>query len=96
MSAREAAEFETFRPRLFSLAYRLLGSAKGAAEVGVAIGEVNGQPALYGAAQGRLLGVMVLEVTDGLVSAVRSVANPDKLVHMAARLRTQAPSTVSR
>lgn len=77
---------------------RYLGSwvENGAAEIGVAIGEINGQPALYGVAEGRLLGVMVLEITDGLVSTVRTVVNPDKLVHMNARLRSQGPSTVSR
>lgn len=44
---------------------------------------VNGQPGavLYDAAQ-RVIGVMSLEVADGVVQAVRSVVNPDKLGHL--------------
>ena len=54
---------------------RLGGSAR--------LADVNGQPGvllLDGA--GRLVGVMALEIVDGLVIAVRSVVNPDKLRHI--------------
>jgi RNA polymerase sigma-70 factor (TIGR02957 family) len=44
---------------------------------------VNGQPGavLYDAA-GRVVGVVELDVADGVVQAIRSVANPDKLGHI--------------
>jgi RNA polymerase sigma-70 factor (TIGR02957 family) len=45
--------------------------------------EVNGQPgATMHDPDGRLLGVMALDVADGQVQAVRSVVNPDKLRHL--------------
>jgi hypothetical protein len=44
---------------------------------------VNGQPGavLYDAA-GRVVGVVELDVADGMVQAIRAVANPDKLGHI--------------
>jgi len=45
--------------------------------------DVNGQPgALLHDRAGRLVGVMALEIADGLVVAIRSVVNPDKLRHL--------------
>jgi len=44
-----------------------------------AIAEVNGEPGVLGCAGGRLIGVLVLELADGEVTAVRMVANPDKV-----------------
>jgi Sigma-70, region 4/SnoaL-like domain len=45
--------------------------------------EVNGQPgATVHDAEGRLVGVMALDIADGQVQAVRSVVNPDKLRHL--------------
>ena len=41
--------------------------------------EVNGAPAILGVAGGTLVGVLVLEVSGGEISALRAVANPDKL-----------------
>jgi RNA polymerase sigma-70 factor (ECF subfamily) len=45
--------------------------------------EVNGQPgALFFDREGRLAGVMILEVADGQIQAVSSIVNPDKLQHL--------------
>ena len=44
---------------------------------------VNGQPgAVAYDAQGRVASVFALDIADGLVQAVRSVVNPDKLQHL--------------
>ncbi len=44
---------------------------------------VNGQPgAVAYDAEGRAVGVFALDIADGLVQAVRSVVNPDKLRHL--------------
>jgi RNA polymerase sigma-70 factor (TIGR02957 family) len=44
---------------------------------------VNGQPgAVAYDAQGRVVSVFALDIADGLVQAVRSVVNPDKLQHL--------------
>ena len=45
--------------------------------------EVNGQPgAVYLDREGRLAGVMILDVADGQIQAVSSIVNPDKLRHL--------------
>jgi hypothetical protein len=45
--------------------------------------EVNGQPgAMLLDPEGRLVGVMALDVAEGQVQAVSSVVNPDKLRHL--------------
>ena len=45
--------------------------------------EVNGQPgALYLDADGRPVAVVSLDIADGLVQAVRTITNPDKLRHL--------------
>jgi RNA polymerase sigma-70 factor (TIGR02957 family) len=45
--------------------------------------EVNSQPgATLHDPEGRLLGVMALDIADGQVQAVRSMVNPDKLRHL--------------
>ncbi|TDE00594.1 RNA polymerase sigma-70 factor [Jiangella asiatica] len=52
-------------------------------DVRVQVTEVNGQPgALAIDAQDRLVGVMALDIADGRVQAIHSVANPDKLQHV--------------
>ncbi|MEO9176041.1 MAG: RNA polymerase sigma-70 factor [Gaiellales bacterium] len=52
-------------------------------EVRLQRAEINGQPgALYYAPSGELMYVIVLEVADGLIQAVRSVINPDKIRHL--------------
>jgi hypothetical protein len=49
----------------------------------VAAGELNCQPgALFFYDQDRLINVMVFDVVEGAVAAVRSVINPDKLHHL--------------
>jgi hypothetical protein len=60
-----AGAFEEQRGRLFGLAYRPE--------------EVNGEPALVARAGGAPFGVIVLEIADGRIAAVRAVANPGKL-----------------
>jgi RNA polymerase sigma-70 factor (TIGR02957 family) len=50
--------------------------------------EVNGQPgAMVFDAAGKLLAVVVLDIADGQIQAVRSIANPDKLRHLVAPAR---------
>jgi RNA polymerase sigma-70 factor (TIGR02957 family) len=45
--------------------------------------EVNGQPgALFFDREGRLGGVMILDVADGQIQGVSSIVNPDKLRHL--------------
>jgi RNA polymerase sigma-70 factor (ECF subfamily) len=45
--------------------------------------EINGQPgAVFHDQHGRVLGVMILDVADGQIQSVHSIANPDKLRHL--------------
>jgi RNA polymerase sigma-70 factor (TIGR02957 family) len=45
--------------------------------------QVNGQPgALVSDAAGKLFAVVVLDIADGHIQAVRSIVNPDKLRHL--------------
>jgi RNA polymerase sigma-70 factor (TIGR02957 family) len=45
--------------------------------------EVNGQPgALFLDRDGRLIGVMILDVAEGQIQGVSSIVNPDKLQHL--------------
>ena len=44
--------------------------------------EINGQPGALFREDGTVIGVMSLDVVDGRVAAVNSVANPDKLRHL--------------
>jgi RNA polymerase sigma-70 factor (ECF subfamily) len=59
--------------------------------------EVNGQPGAVLMAGGGVVGVMALDIADGRVQAIRSIANPDKLGHVGevadfvALLRGQTP-----
>lgn len=49
----------------------------------VQIVEVNGFPGAIGlSADGRVLAAMELDILDGQIQAIRSVANPDKLAHL--------------
>jgi RNA polymerase sigma-70 factor (ECF subfamily) len=44
---------------------------------------VNGQPgAAFFDSEGRLTNVISLDIADGLVQAVRSIINPEKLGHL--------------
>jgi RNA polymerase sigma-70 factor (TIGR02957 family) len=45
--------------------------------------EINGGPgALIRDGEERLLGVLALDIADGLITSVRSIVNPDKLAHL--------------
>jgi len=45
--------------------------------------EVNGQPgAMLLDPEGRVFGVMALDIADGQVQGIRSIVNPDKLGHL--------------
>jgi RNA polymerase sigma-70 factor (ECF subfamily) len=47
---------------------------------------VNGDPGVvFYDSQGRPVWVSALEIADGVVIAIRSVLNPDKLTHLASR-----------
>jgi RNA polymerase sigma-70 factor (ECF subfamily) len=43
---------------------------------------VNGQPGVQYLAEGKLVGVMSLDIADGRIQAIRSIVNPDKLNHL--------------
>ena len=54
-----------------------------AAGIGYAPAEINGHPGLLTLdPDGRLLGVLALDIADGRVQTVRSIINPDKLRHL--------------
>jgi RNA polymerase sigma-70 factor (ECF subfamily) len=54
---------------------------------------VNGEPAVVAIADGRVLGVMCLEVTADGIAAVRNQVNPDKLDRATARWKaTEEPA----
>jgi len=55
-----------------------------AAGLRLSLAEVNGQPAVLGWSGETLLGMTVLEISGGQITALRTIANPDKL-HFAAR-----------
>lgn len=54
-------------------------------DVRITVAEVNGAPAVLGWAGERLVGVASLDVAAGRVTAVRFLANPDKLAFLEAR-----------
>jgi RNA polymerase sigma-70 factor, ECF subfamily len=63
----------------------LLGLARQAKAMGVDLrpAEVNGQPgALASDREGRVVGVLCIDVADGRVQTVHSIVNPDKLRHL--------------
>jgi RNA polymerase sigma-70 factor (ECF subfamily) len=52
---------------------------------------INGQPGLeYRDGEGKLIGVMSLDIADGRVQAIRSIVNPEKLRHLGPVADTQA------
>lgn len=64
------------------------------AGVRITLAEVNGEPAVLAWHGGELIGVLVAELADGRVAALRLIANPDKLRFVgeqAARLSRKAP-----
>ena len=63
----------------------LLGLTRRGAAAGIRVRpvEVNGHPGLLAIdPDGRLLGVLALDIADGRVQTVRSIVNPDKLRHL--------------
>jgi RNA polymerase sigma-70 factor (ECF subfamily) len=73
------------------VAKALIGWGRRARELGLVhhAALVNGEPGLvFRSADGRAVWVASLEVYDGVVVAVRSVLNPDKLGHLPADTRT--------
>ena len=63
----------------------LLGLTRRGAAAGIRVrpAEVNGHPGLLAIdPDGRLLGVLALDIADGRVQTVRSIVNPDKLRHL--------------
>jgi len=58
-------------------------------EIELRVVQVNDGPAILGTASGRPIGILTLNVADGVVQALRFVANPDKL----AGLRREAPAS---
>ena len=65
--------------RLFAALGKQLGQLGGT----VRLSGINGQPgAMFLDADGRLISVMALEITDGQVTAVRGVISRDKLRHL--------------
>jgi RNA polymerase sigma-70 factor, ECF subfamily len=56
----------------------------------IRLAEINGDPGLVGFdADGKLIAAQAFEISDGVVRAIRSVVNPEKLVHIS---RTILPS----
>ncbi len=53
-------------------------------DLDLTLAEVNGEPAVLGWAGRTLLGIAVFEISGDRITAVRTIANPDKL-HFAAR-----------
>jgi RNA polymerase sigma-70 factor, ECF subfamily len=82
---------------------RLVASLSGQVrELGVTLrrAEINGQPgAMFYDSSGLLVSVLCLDIADGVVQAVRSVINPDKLHHLGQlsdfRTQLRAPRTTS-
>jgi RNA polymerase sigma-70 factor (ECF subfamily) len=60
------------------------------ADVEMVVTEVNYEPAVVGRIGESVVAVMVLEITDGHVSGLRTVANPDKLTFLARQLSHRA------
>lgn len=59
--------------------YLAATASRSRAGVAAAVQEVNGAPAVVGWFRTALVGVLVPEIADGRITAVRIVANPDKL-----------------
>jgi RNA polymerase sigma-70 factor (ECF subfamily) len=55
-------------------------------------GEVNGQAGMFGFDEtGALITAMSFEISDGAIHAIRSVVNPDKLVHISSTILPSFP-----
>jgi len=63
----------------------MVGLARRGAAAGMRLrpAEVNGHPGLLSHdPEGRLLGVLALDIVEGRVQTLRSIVNPDKLRHL--------------
>ncbi|MBP2365115.1 hypothetical protein [Pseudonocardia parietis] len=68
-----------------------LGRFAGALDVGIV--EINGEPAVWGWAGARLVGVAVPEFAGEQIVALRIVVNPDKLGFLAGQAAALSHST---
>jgi len=69
----DASDYTQYRPLMFSIAYRMTGSVSDAEDIV--------QEAFLRATR-TLIAVIALDVLDGQVQAIRTVANPHKLGHL--------------
>ena len=69
----DASDYTQYRPLMFSIAYRMTGSVSDAEDIV--------QEAFLRATR-TLIAVIALDVLDGQVQAIRTVANPEKLRHL--------------
>jgi hypothetical protein len=77
----------------------MLGFARVALRQGARVEpiEVNGQPgALALNADGSLISVMALDISGGVITAIRSVPNPDKLAHISSTILPSLPPDLKR
>jgi RNA polymerase sigma-70 factor (ECF subfamily) len=63
--------------------------------VQVCLAEINGEPGVLGLAGGAVIGVLVLEIDDGKIVALRAVANPDKLGFVARQAVLSHPARLA-
>jgi predicted RNA polymerase sigma factor len=80
----DASDYTQYRPLLFSIAYRMTGSdaediVQEAFLRATKDKTRNNEPKN---ADGGLIAVISLDVLDGQVQAIRTVANPEKLSHL--------------
>jgi RNA polymerase sigma-70 factor (ECF subfamily) len=77
-----------------AVAAMLAGFARVAARRGysIRIAEINGGPGLLGFdADGTLIAAQAFELSGGVVQAIRSVVNPDKLAHISSTILPSLP-----
>jgi RNA polymerase sigma-70 factor, ECF subfamily len=54
--------------------------------------EINGDPGLLGFdADGTLIAAQAFEISDGVVWAIRSIVNPEKLAHISSTILPSLP-----
>jgi RNA polymerase sigma-70 factor (ECF subfamily) len=77
-----------------AVARMLAGFARVSARRGytIRIADVNGDPGLLGFdAEGTLIAAQAFEISDGVVWAIRSVVNPEKLAHISSTILPSLP-----
>jgi RNA polymerase sigma-70 factor, ECF subfamily len=63
----------------------------------IELAEVNGQPGALGVgADGSLISVMSLDIVDGVIAAIRSIPNPDKIAHISSTILPSLPPDLKR